>query len=148
MSRVAFLRSALFYLCGFAGAAVLAAFLLGVGRPRTAPPDAALDNAAMAAWMLAITSLPAAGGFAAVACVARAWRSLRARAVAPISAACGALGYVGWLTGLGVAAGFAIPFPLGALGAALRLVLPGALLGAAALGVARAMRLSPAGEAA
>jgi hypothetical protein len=77
-TRVAFLRSALFYLCGFAAAAVLAALLLGVGRPRTAPPGTALDDAATAAWMLGITSLPGAAGFAAVACASRAWRALRA----------------------------------------------------------------------
>jgi len=137
-TRVAFLRSALFYLCGFAAAAVLAALLLGVGRPRTAPPGTALDDAATAAWMLVISSLPGAAGFAAVACASRAWRALKATTVAAIAAASGALGYAGWLTGLGVAAGFAIPFPLGALGAALRLVVPGALLGAAAVGAARA----------
>jgi len=73
-----------------------------------------------------------------VACASRAWRALKATTVAAIAAASGALGYAGWLTGLGVAAGFAMPFPLGALGAALRLVLPGALLGAAAVGAARA----------
>jgi hypothetical protein len=92
--------------------------------------------------MLAATSLPGAAGFAAVACASRGWRAWRTAVAAPISAACGALGYAAWLTGLGIAAGFAIPFPLGALGASLRLVLPGALLGAVALGVARALRPS------
>jgi hypothetical protein len=143
MDRVAFVRSAVFYLAGFAVAAVLAALLLGVGRPRSASARSTLDDAATAAWMLGVTSLPAAAGFAAVACVSRGWRSLRARIVAPVAAACGALGYAVWLTGIGVAAGFVVPFPLGALGMALRLVLPGAVLGAAALGAARVLRLLP-----
>ena len=144
---MAFLRSALFYLAGFGLAAVLAALLLGVGRPTAPPPQPALENAAMVAWMLGATSLPAAAGFAAVACASRGWRALRARAAAPIAAVCGVLGYAAWLTGIGVASGLVVPFPLGALGMALRLVLPGALLGLLALGAARVLRAVPAGEA-
>ena len=137
------MRSAVFYLAGFALATVLAALLLGVGRPRSAPPESTLDDAATAAWLLGVTSLPAAMGFAAVVCVSRGWRALRARIAAPIAAACGVLGYAGLLTGIGVGAGLVVPFPLGALGMALRLVLPGAVLGAAALGAAHALRLVP-----
>jgi hypothetical protein len=144
---VAFLRSALFYLAGFGLAAVLGALLLGVGRPTAPPPQPALENAAMAAWIIGATSLPSAAGFAAVVCVSRGWRALRARAAAPIAGVCGALGYAGWLTGIGAAAGLVVPFPLGALGIALRLVVPGALLGLLALGAARVLRLVPAGEA-
>jgi len=144
---VAFLRSAVFYFAGFALAAVLAALFLGVGRPTAPPPQPALENAAMAAWIVVATSLPAAAGFAAVACVSRGWRALRARAAAPIAAVCGALGYAGWLTGIGAAAGLVVPFPLGALGMALRLVLPGALLGLLALGAARVLRVVPPAEA-
>jgi hypothetical protein len=138
---VAFVRSALLYLAGFAAAAVLAAVLLGAGRPRANALDENRgENLAMAAWIVGITSVPAAVGFAAVACASRSWRELSARAAVPIAAACGALGYVGWLTGIGVAAGFAIPFPFGGLGTSLRLVLPGALLGALAAGAAIARR--------
>lgn len=143
IETVAFVRSALLYLAGFAAAAVLAAILLGAGRPpRGAPEENGIDDFAMAAWILGVTSVPAAVGFAAVACAARSWRDLAARAAVPIAAACGALGYLGWLTGIGVAATLAIPFPFGALGTSLRLVLPGALLGAAAAGAAIVLRPS------
>ena len=146
MERVAFLRSAGFYVAGFAAAVVLAFFLLGAGRERAhAPDENRWANAVMAAYMLAVTALPGAAGFAAVACASRSWRELRARVVAPIAAACGALGYAAWLTGLGALAGLAIPFPLGALGIALRLILPGALLGGLALLAARALSGAPAG---
>ena len=142
---MAFVRSALFYLAGFGAAAVLAAVLLGAGRQGAGAPDENVaENLAMGAWILGVTSLPAAGGFAAVACASRAWRALRVRAALPLAAACGALGYVGWLTGIGVAAGLVVPFPLGALGAALRLVLPGALLGVLAIGAAAALRSAAA----
>jgi hypothetical protein len=141
---VAFVRSVLFYLAGFAAAAVLAALLLGAGRQRAGAADENFaENLAMGAWILGVTSLPAAAGFAAVACASRAWRALRVRMALPVAAACGALGYAGWLTGVGVAAGLVVPFPLGALGAALRLVLPGALLGLLAIGAAA---LRPAAE--
>lgn len=145
---MAFLRSALLYLAGFAAGAVLAAVLLGVGRPRAGASDEnAAGNLAMAAWIVGITSVPAAIGFAAVACAARSWRELPARAAVPIAAACGALGYLGWLTGIGVAAGLVVPFPFGALGTSLRLVLPGALLGALAAVAAIALRPRASGAA-
>jgi hypothetical protein len=140
MEPVAFLRSAGFYVAGFGAAVVLAFFLLGAGRERAnAPDENRWANAVMAAYMLAVTALPGAAGFAAVACASRSWRELRAGAASPIAAGCGALGYVAWLTGLGALTGLAIPFPLGALGVALRLVLPGALLGGLALLAARAL---------
>jgi len=139
---VAFLRSALFYLAGFVAGAALAALLLGAERQRAGAPDENfIENAAMAAWILGVTMLPAAAGFAAVTCVSRGWRGLRALTAAAIASLCGALGYLAYLTGLGAFAGLVVPFPLGALGVALRLVLPGALLGLLALGVARALNL-------
>jgi hypothetical protein len=146
MRTVAFVRSALFYLAGFAAAAVLAAVLLGVGREHAAPggDGNVAGSLAMGAWILGATSLPAAAGFAAVACVSRAWRGLPLRSTLAIGAGCGALGYAGWLTGIGIAAGLVVPFPLGALGAALRLVVPGALLGVLAIAAAAALRVPPA----
>src|SRR6478735_7392803 len=129
MAGVVLVRSAGFYLAGFAAAAVLSFFLLGVERRGAGAPDERLgENAATAAYVFAATSLPAAAGFAAVACLSRGWRSLRLAGAS--AAACGAFGYLAYLTGLGGAAGFfAIPAGLGAAGIVLRLVLPGAVLG-------------------
>ena len=142
MAGVVLVRSAGFYLAGFAAAAVLSFFLLGVERRGAGAPDEKLgENAATAAYVFAATSLPAAAGFAAVACLSRGWRSLRLAVASAIAAACGAFGYLAYLTGLGGAAGFfAIPAGLGAAGIVLRLVLPGAVLGVLAAGAARAMR--------
>jgi len=144
MTGVIFVRSAGFYLAGFGAAAVLSFFLLGVERRGAGAANENLgENAAMAAYMFAATSLPAAAGFSAVACLSRGWRSLRPAVAGAIAAACGALGYLAYLTGLGGAAGFfAIPggLGLGLAGIVLRLVLPGAVLGVLAVGAARAMR--------
>jgi len=142
MTGVIFVRSAGFYLAGFGAAAVLSFFLLGVERRGAGAANEKLgENAAMAAYMFAATSLPAAAGFSAVACLSRGWRSLRPAVAGAIAAACGALGYLAYLTGLGAAAGFsAIPGGLGAAGIVVRLVLPGAVLGVLAVGAARALR--------
>jgi hypothetical protein len=144
---MAFLRSGAGFVAGFALAAAIAFVVFGAGRRGASAPDEDVaENLATAAYLLLVTSLPAAAGFAAVACASRAWRELRPSTAMWIGLACGFLGYAAVLTGLGGLTGRVLPFPLGALGAALRLVVPGALLGLLALGAARALGVRRVGH--
>ena len=136
-----FLRSVIGFVVGFVFAAVIAIAVFGVGRRATDEDESPAGSLAMAAYLLAVTSLPAAAGFAAVTCVSKSWRAFPARRVFGIAAACGFLGYAALLTGVTNTAGVIVPFPLGALGTALRLIVPGALLGLLALAAAAAASL-------
>ena len=135
-----FLRSAIGFVVGFAFAAVIAIAVFGVGRHATDEDESPAGSLAMAVYLLGVTSLPAAAGFAAVTCVSKTWRALPARSVLGIAAACGFLSYAALLTGVANVAAPIVPFPLGSLGTALRLIAPGALLGLLALAAAAAAR--------
>jgi hypothetical protein len=142
-------RAFLFFAAGFiaAYAVSFAAFGLWRGSPGTAG-EGLLGNAALAAYVLLVTAVPAAFGFAIVTSPWTSFRELRPAHVAGLAAAAGVAIYVAQVTGA-VAVLFWIPLPaaLGPIGAALRLLFPGAAAGLLALAAARLLRLerSPAG---
>jgi hypothetical protein len=131
---MSFLRSAAGFVAGFVASAVATIVVFGSGRGGAAPSgDPAAGSLAMAAYLILMTSLPAAAGFASVTCVSRRWRELSGRMLVGIAAACGFLCYAALLTGLVGFPAVVAPFPLGAVGAAIRLIAPGVALGLLAL---------------
>jgi hypothetical protein len=126
----AFLFCAAAYIASFA----LASLLVGMGRGGADAAGAGvLERATWTAYLLLVSAVPAAFGFALVTSVFPAFRALSPARVAWIAAAGGVVVYVVQTTGLG---GFLywIPLPLpGRIGAAVRLLLPGIAVGAAAV---------------
>jgi|SRR5690348_3845534 len=128
-----FLRSAGGFLAGFVLAAAATIAVLGAGHRGSGADESAAESLATATYLLVVTSLPPAAGFAAVTCGSKRWRELAPRAAVAIAAACGFLCYAAELTGLAGLSAVVAPFPLGAIGAAIRLVVPGVVLGLLAL---------------
>jgi len=133
-------RAFLFFSAAFIAVFAAAFFLLGVWRQNAgAPNESVLESAALAAYTLLVTAVPAAFGFAIVTSPWSLFRELRSAAVAWLSAVGGAATSVVQLTGL-AGVFFWVPLPGGPIGAAFRLLLPGAAAGALALLAARFLR--------
>jgi hypothetical protein len=134
---MAFLRSACGFVTGFALAAVIAFVVFGAGHRAAGVADEnPAESLAVAFYLLGVTSIPSAAGFAAVTSPSKRWRELPARRALSIAAAGGFVCYAALLTGIAGISAVVAPFPLGAIGAAIRLVVPGALLGLLAVGAA------------
>jgi hypothetical protein len=130
--------SAVLYAAGFAAASVLLFVFLGVWR---SPEVTLRDNLAMAGYMLAVTAIPAAIGFGLATYWSKAWRSQRLALLAVLSLAGGALTEFLFLTGLALLPGnLLLPRSGGMVLVALKLLLPGVLVGFLELGVARLLR--------
>lgn len=139
-------RAFLFFAAGFVLAYAVSALAFGVWRQKgAAANESILENAAVLAYMLLLTAVPTAFGFAIVTSPWPWFRELRPAHVAWLAAAAGVATYLAQLTGL-VAVLFFIPVPggFGPIGAAIRLLLPGFAAGALALVVAKLLRLAPA----
>jgi hypothetical protein len=142
-------RAFLFFAGGFVGAYAASVLVFGIWRRNVSAPDGSfLEDAAMGAYVLLVTAVPAAFGFAIVTSPWTAWRNLRPRRSAWISVAGGVLTCLGQVTGLAWLL-LLIPLPggFGAVGAALRLLLPGIAAGAAAVAVVWLLRLAPPADA-
>jgi hypothetical protein len=128
-------RAFLFFSIGFVAAYMVSAFVFGIWRKGGAAANGTLiENAAFTAYVLLVTAVPAAFGFAVVTSPWPAFRELSSRAVAWISGAGGVATYFAQLTGV-AAVLYVVPLPaaLGPIGAALRMLLPGMGAGAAAM---------------
>jgi hypothetical protein len=138
-TAVAFVKSAaisaVLYAVGFAAAAVLLFFLLGVWR---SPEESLRENLAMAGWMLAMTAVPGAVGFGLATSWSRRWQTLGRPLLASLSLSGGALTQLLYLTGLALLPGhLLIPGETGAFTVGLKVLLPGVLVGFLELGMAR-----------
>jgi len=144
----AFLFCAAAYIASFA----LASLVLGMGRGGgDAAGPSLLERATWTAYLLLVSAVPAAFGFAVATSIFPSFRALAPSRVAGIAAAGGVAVWLLQTTGL---AGFLywIPLPLpGPIGAAVRMLLPGIAVGAAAIFViafvraARSRATRPAG---
>ena len=133
---------------GYLAAFALAFIVFGAWRQGGgAPGQSLLEAAALAAYALFVTAAPAAFGFGIATSPWTWWRDLPTRRVAWLSATAGVATYVAQLTGLAVFL-FWIPLPsgLGAVGSALRLLLPGLAAGLVALAVGWPLRVPPTTE--
>jgi len=142
-------RAFLFFAAGFVVSYLVSVLVFGVwGKRAGAPTENLLESAALTAYMLLVTAVPTAFGFAIVTSPWPWFRELRLAHVAWLAAAAGVATYVAQLTGL-VAVFFFVPVPagFGPIGAAIRLLLPGFAAGALALVAAKLLRLAPAPRA-
>jgi hypothetical protein len=139
-------RAFLFGAVGYVVTYALAYTVLGIWRGGGASAGGGLfGNAAIAAYVLLVTAVPAAFGFAIVTSPWPAFRDQSPGRVAWMSAAGGAAACLAQLTGV---AGtltlilFVIPMPgaLAPIGAALRMIVPGIAVGVVALVAARLLR--------
>lgn len=138
-------RAFLYFAAAFVAIYALSFLVFGIWRKSPAAPGAGfLETAALAAYVLMVTAVPAAFGFAIVTSPWPAFRNLAPSRVAWLSAAGGAATYLARLTGIDAVL-FRIPLPggLGPIGAALRLLLPGIASGVLMLGAALLLRLAP-----
>ena len=141
-------RCFLFFGAGYLAAFALAFVAFGAWRQGgRAPGQGLLEAAALAAYALFVTAAPAAFGFGIATSPWIWWRELPTPRVAWLSTAAGVVTYVAQLTGLAVIL-FWIPLPsgLGAVGSALRLLVPGLAAGLVTLAVGWPLRLSPPPE--
>jgi magnesium-transporting ATPase (P-type) len=141
-----FVRSFVGFVAGYVAAFALAFFVFGIWRRNADAPDENFtENAAMAAYMLFVTAVPAAAAFALVTCPWRSWRSLRAGHGTWLSVAAALATCVAQLTGLASVLMF-LPLPrgFGAIMAAIRLILPGVAAGLVSLAVASLLPRTPA----
>ncbi len=135
-------RAFLFGAVGYVVTYALAYGVLGIWRGGGASPNGTLlGNAAIAAYVLLVTAVPAAFGFALVTSPWPAFRDQSPGRVAWMSAAGGAAACLAQLTGIaGLLYWIPLPAALGPIGAALRLLVPGMAVGVAALLAARLLR--------
>jgi hypothetical protein len=143
-------RAFLFFAAGFVLAYAVSSLAFGVWRRNAgAANESLLENAAVTAYMLLVTAVPTAFGFAIVTSPWPRFRELRPAHVAWLAVAAGVVTYAAQLTGL-VAVLYFIPVPagFGPIGAAIRLLLPGIAAGGIALAAARLLRLAPASHGA
>ncbi|HEY2796559.1 MAG TPA: hypothetical protein VGK26_01605 [Thermoanaerobaculia bacterium] len=138
-------RAFLFFSAGFVGVFVLAYAVLGIWRGGGASANGSvLGDAAIAAYVFLVTAIPAAFGFAIVVSPWPAFRDQALRRVAWLSAAGGVATYLAQATGVaGWLYWIPIPGAAGPIGAAFRVLLPGAAVGLLALAAASLLRLRP-----
>jgi len=140
-------RAFLFFAAGFLAAFVVTFVVFRIGRRESGAVERSLlDDAAVAAYVLLVTAVPAAAGFAIVTSPWPSWRSLSGARAGWLSAAGGVLTYAAHWTGLADVV-LRIPLPAGPLSASLRVLLPGLAVGVLALAAVRLLRLAGAGEA-
>ena len=135
-------RAFLFSAVGYVVTYALAYGVLGIWRGGGGSPNGTLlGNAAIAAYVLLVTAVPAAFGFALVTSPWPVFRDQSPGRVAWISAAGGAAACLAQLSGIaGLLYGIPLPAALGPIGAALRLLVPGMAVGVVALLAARLLR--------
>jgi hypothetical protein len=138
------------FVAGFAAASALAFAALGIWRRNAgAPGEPFAENAAMAGYMLVVTGIPAAAGFALVTSPWRVWRSAPTRNRIWLSAAGGLAAYLAQLTGIAwLLLHVPLPGGSGPIGAAFRLFLPGIVAGLAAVALVSLFLRRPAGPTA
>jgi hypothetical protein len=130
------------FVAGYVAAFVLALLVFGVWRRNAGASDEnLLENAAMAGYMLFVTAVPAAAGFALVTSPWRSWRSLPTRLRVWLGVGGGVAAYVAQATGIATLLLF-IPLPggFGAIGAGFRIILPGLVAGLAVLALVSLLR--------
>ena len=143
-------RAFLFFSAGFIAAYALAFLAFGIWRGNAGagvPNGSFLENAAIASYVLLVTTVPAAFGFAIVTSPWLVFRNLEQARVAWLALAGGVATYLAQLTGI-VAVLFRIPLPawLGPINAALRLLFPGMAVGLIVLAAVRITRRAAAPE--
>ena len=130
------------FVAGYVAAFVLSVLVFGIWRRNAgAPEENLLENAATAGYMLFVTAVPAAAGFALVTSPWRSWRSLPTRRRVWLGVAGGVAAYLAQATGVATLLLF-LPLPggFGAIAAAFRIILPGLLTGLAVLALVSFLR--------